>query len=162
MLIRAELEIGRVWHREKFVYDLRFLGPPLAKRPPLQLRISPYGRVENTTVGSQPLTHSESLQACPRPASLSHRLSPPSGWASEDPCSFPTARRGHGNPSSHPSPRLSLSSCCCSARAQLALLFCVLRVQVPRPPRLEVLEPLPNPTGPSGRICPAISFFLSF
>lgn len=29
--------------RETFVYDLRFPRPPLAKRFPLKLRISPYG-----------------------------------------------------------------------------------------------------------------------
>lgn len=32
-----------MWDREKFVYDLRFLRPLLAKWFPLRLRTSPYG-----------------------------------------------------------------------------------------------------------------------
>lgn len=35
-----ELEVGGVWGRETFVYELRFLRLPLAKQFPLQLRIA--------------------------------------------------------------------------------------------------------------------------
>lgn len=43
------------------------------------------------------------------PLSLEPHTHQTSGCASEDPCSFPIAQRGHRSPLSHPSPLLPLS-----------------------------------------------------
>lgn len=110
--------------REKFVYDLRFLRLPEPSGFLCSSESAHMAGVENTTVGRQPLTHSESPQAA-RGDRASHPVSsaPPAGCAPEDPCSTPTAQRGPGNlyHTHRPGPLLLpvLGPCCPVQRSPL-------------------------------------------